>query len=262
MTSKQRTAVVVGGASGIGAATVARLARDGYDIVVGYFESDEHDPAAVLAPLRTQADSHTYAAIGVDVSHEASVASFVARAVEILGEISTVIVTSAIVRKLQSGTMEEETWETILSTNLTGTYRVFNSFLPHMKYGGSLCATSSIAGAVYGRRGLAAYGASKAGIIGLCRSLAIEFAPKGIRVNAVIPGLIETPQTLDSKNSLGREGLERMKRVIPLGKPGIPAEVAEALCFLCSPAASYITGQTLTVDGGLSVTQPSAVWEQ
>lgn len=261
MRAERRTAVVVGGASGIGAAVVARLAKDGYDIVVGYFENDEHDPAAVLAPLRTEKDFHIYEAIGVDVSDETSVSSFVERAVEILGKISTVVVTSAIVRKLRSGAAAESIWETVLSTNLVGTYRVLSGFRPYMASHGSMCATASIAGGVYGRKGLAAYGSSKAGIIGLCRSLAIEFAPKGIRVNAVIPGLIETPQTLDAENSLGKEGLERMKQVIPLGKPGQPAEVAEALCFLCSPEASYITGQTLTVDGGLSVTQPSAVWE-
>jgi 3-oxoacyl-[acyl-carrier protein] reductase len=116
-----------------------------------------------------------------------------------------------------------------------------------------MVAVSSIAGGVYGWEDHAHYAAAKAGVLGLCRSLAVELAPRGVRVNAVIPGLIETPQSSDPVNSLGPEGLQRAGADIPWGRVGRPEEVADVIRFFTSPAARYVTGQQLVVDGGLTV---------
>ncbi len=119
--------------------------------------------------------------------------------------------------------------------------------------GGALVAVSSIAGGVYGWEEHAHYAAAKAGVLGLIRSVAAELGPRGIRANAVIPGLIETPQSLDPVNSLGPEGLQRAGRDIPWGRVGRPEEVASVIGFLTSEDAVYVTGQSLIVDGGLTI---------
>jgi 3-oxoacyl-[acyl-carrier protein] reductase len=118
---------------------------------------------------------------------------------------------------------------------------------------GRLLATSSIAGAVQGWPRHAHYTAAKAGIVGLVRSLAVEYAAQGITVNAVAPGVIVSPQTLDPVNSLGPAGLEEFARSVPAGRNGDPVEIANAFLFLASERASYITGQTIVVDGGVTL---------
>jgi 3-oxoacyl-[acyl-carrier protein] reductase len=117
-----------------------------------------------------------------------------------------------------------------------------------------LVAISSIAGGVYGWQEHA-HAAAKA-TVPVCRSLAVELAPRGIRCNAVIPGLIETPQSLDKQNSLGPEGLAKAARSIPLGRVGCPDDIARVVAFLTSDESRYLTGQSLIVDGGLTVRWP------
>ena len=114
----------------------------------------------------------------------------------------------------------------------------------------ALLATSSISGALQGWSNHAAYTASKAGIVGLVRSVALELAGRGVTVNAVAPGLIRTAQSLDPVNSLGPDGVERVGAGLPAGRAGLPEDVAAAFAFLASEEASFITGQTLLVDGG------------
>jgi len=141
----------------------------------------------------------------------------------------------------------------MLSVDLTGVMRTIRSCAPHLTSGGAVVAVSSIAGGVYGWEDHAHYATAKAGVLGLCRSLAVELAPRGVRVNAVIPGLIETPQSSDPVNSLGPEGLERAGNDIPFGRVGRPEEVADVIRFLTSSASRYVTGQQIVVDGGLTV---------
>jgi 3-oxoacyl-[acyl-carrier protein] reductase len=135
--------------------------------------------------------------------------------------------------------------------------RVFRSCSTRMTQGGAMVATSSIAGGVYGWEEHSHYAAAKAGLLGLCRSLAVELAPRKIRVNTVIPGLIESPQSLDAVNSLGREGLDAAGSIIPWGRVGNVDEAARVLRFLTSDDSAYVTGQQLIVDGGLTVRWPS-----
>jgi 3-oxoacyl-[acyl-carrier protein] reductase len=149
--------------------------------------------------------------------------------------------------------MTDAQWDDVLQVDLHGVMRTARAAVPHLGAGGSVVAVSSIAGGVYGWAEHAHYATAKAGVIGLVRSLAVEFGPRGIRANAIIPGLIETPQSLDAVNSLGPEGLRLAGGYIPAGRVGRPEEVAAVVGFLASEAASYVNGQAIVVDGALTV---------
>jgi 3-oxoacyl-[acyl-carrier protein] reductase len=144
----------------------------------------------------------------------------------------------------------------MLAVDLGGVMRTFRAAGARMEGPGAMVAISSIAGGVYGWQDHSHYAAAKAGVLGLCRSLASELAPRGIRVNAIIPGLIETPQSLDPVNSLGPKGLAAAGERIPWGRVGSADEVARAVRFLTSDDGAYVTGQALIVDGGLTIRFP------
>jgi 3-oxoacyl-[acyl-carrier protein] reductase len=167
------------------------------------------------------------------------------------------VAAAGILRRQSITDMTDSAWDDMLTVDLSGVMRVFRSCSARMNRAGAMVATSSIAGGVYGWEDHSHYAAAKAGVLGLCRSLAVELAPRGIRVNAVIPGLIESPQSLDSVNSLGPEGLREAGKIIPAGRVGTVDEAARAIRFLTSDDAAYVTGQSLVVDGGLTVRWPS-----
>ncbi|WP_055594654.1 SDR family NAD(P)-dependent oxidoreductase, partial [Streptomyces hirsutus] len=177
-------------------------------------------------------------------------------AVETYGRLDIAVAGAGVLRRAALAQLDDDAWNDMLSVDLTGVLRTFRSAAAVMSGPGSMVAVSSIAGGVYGWDDHAHYAAAKSGVLGLCRSLATELAPRGIRVNTVIPGLIETPQSLDETNSLGPAGLERAGRSIPAGRVGHADEVARAIRFLTSDDAAYITGQELIVDGGLTVRWP------
>jgi 3-oxoacyl-[acyl-carrier protein] reductase len=167
-----------------------------------------------------------------------------------------VVANAGIVRRHPLAQLTDEDWDDLMSVDLTGVMRVFRSGFARMEGPGAMVAVSSISGGVYGWPDHAHYTAAKAGVLGLCRALAIELAPSGVRVNSVIPGVIDTAQTTDAVNSFGRAGLEVAGPKIPLGRVGQPEEVARTIRFLTSDDASYVTGQQLVVDGGLTVFMP------
>lgn len=249
-----RVAVITGAASGIGAATAVAFATEGAAVVVGTFPGDPHDPEVTAAAVH--AVGGRCVVHEVDVRDSAQVDALADRAMAEFGRLDVAVANAGVLRHAPLATLDDDAWASVVEVDLTGVLRTFRSCSRYMSEG-SMVAVSSIAGGVYGWAEHAHYGAAKAGVRGLCTSLAVELAPQGIRVNCVVPGLIETPQSLDEVNSYGPDGLAAAGAGIPLGRVGRPEEVATVIRFLCSDDASYLTGQALVVDGGLTVRMPT-----
>lgn len=249
-----QTAIISGAASGIGQATAVRLAQRGVAIVAGHYPGDPHDVEKTCEQVRDVGGS--IVAVPVDVRSGEECDALAAAAIEHFGGIDIAVAAAGIVRVNPIVEMSDQDWNNVLSVDLGGVMRVFRAAVKRMEGPGALVAVSSVTGGIYGWDDHSHYAAAKAGVIGLCRSLAVELSPRRIRVNAVLPGLIQTPQTMDGVNSIGAENLMKAHEVIPLSRIGVAEEVAGAIDFLASDAASYITGQKLVVDGGLSARRP------
>jgi 3-oxoacyl-[acyl-carrier protein] reductase len=244
-------AIITGAASGIGRALATHYATRNVYSVIGTFPGDPHDPEETLRQVK---DAGGAAVIHeVDVRSTSSVDAFAQRAVEEYGRLDYAVANAGILRNAPLAEMSDDKWHDMLDVDLTGVLRTLRSAAAHMNNGGAMVAVSSIAGGVYGWDQHAHYAAAKAGVLGLVRSVAVELGGRNIRANTVIPGLIETPQSLDPVNSIGKEGLDRAGKDIPLGHSGRPEDVAEVIGFLTSPASRYVTGQEITVDGGLTI---------
>jgi 2-hydroxycyclohexanecarboxyl-CoA dehydrogenase len=248
MTLEGKTALVTGGASGIGAATARRLAAEGAHVAIG--DLNEQGAADVAGEL----DGFGFA---LDVADAASVRAGVAAARDALGEIDVLVNNAGTDRFAFFVNSDEQLWDFVLGVNLRGVLAVTHAVLPGMQQrrAGSIVNVASEAGRV-GSQGSAVYSAAKAGVIGFTKAIAREAARYRVRCNAVAPGPIETPLLNAAPAMLGEIG-ERLKQgmvnATALGRSGEPEEVAAAIVFLAGDEASYVTGQTLNVSGGLSM---------
>ncbi len=243
--------LISGAASGIGRAAAQQIATRGDRVVIGHFAGDPHD-AGVTLDLVHQAGGDGII-VDLDVSSTDSVNAFVQAALDKYGRVDHVVANAGILRRAVFETMTDQEWDEVLQVDLHGVMRLARAAAPHLPSGGSIVAISSIAGGIYGWQEHVHYATAKAGVIGMIRSLAVEYGPRGVRANAIIPGLIETPQSLDAVNSLGPDGLKAAGDYIPWGRVGRPEEVATVIDFLTSTAANYVSGQAITVDGALTV---------
>ncbi|GLJ62430.1 short-chain dehydrogenase [Microbacterium barkeri] len=254
MTDAQVT-IISGAASGIGRATAVRLAGDGHRVVIGRFPGDPHDAHETLRGVESAGGEGIV--VDLDVASTASTDAFAEAALAAFGRIDHVVANAGILRRAAFADMTDEAWDAMLQVDLHGVMRLVRAAIPHLSEGSSIVAISSIAGGVYGWEEHAHYATAKAGVLGLVRSIAVEFASRGIRANAIIPGLIESPQSLDAANSLGPDGLRAAGDYIPWGRVGRVEEVASVAAFLLSRDAAYVSGQSITVDGGLTVAMRS-----
>ena len=236
------TALITGSSRGIGAATAALLAREGWAVCINYLEQKEKAEALVR---RLRDEGCTAMCYGADVSDRGQVDAMVRAVEDQLGHISLLVNNAGIARQQQFQDIDAETWSRILSVNLGGCFHCSQAVIrPMLKaHSGCIVNISSIWGS-HGASCESAYSASKHAIIGLTRSMAAELAPSGIRVNCVAPGVIDT----DMIQVLGEETLASLREEMPFRRFGTPEEVAQSVLHLAT--AEYITGQVLTVDGG------------
>lgn len=240
-----RVALITGAGSGIGEATARRFAAEGAIVVVNDVEVER--ARAVASAI--QKDGGQALAVAANVTRRDEVEQLVARAVGEFGRLDVLINNAGINRDAMSHKMTEEQWDQVLAVNLKGTFLCAQAALPKMRERnwGRVVNTSSVGS--LGNIGQANYSASKAGVIGLTRTLALEYAKYGVTVNCIAPGAVMTPMLAGVPDPIK----EKITAQIPMGRIADPAEIAAVHAFLASEDAGYITGQVIFVDGGMSV---------
>ena len=242
-----KTAVVTGGSRGIGRAICLKLAGQGANIVLNYAGN-----AAAAEETRAACEALGVRALAVqgDVADPAACNALIDTAIEAFGQVDILVCNAGITRDNLLMRMSDEEFQKVIDTNLKGTFHCMRAVIRPMmkKRRGRIISISSVVG-LMGNAGQINYAASKAGVIGMTRSLAREVASRGITVNAVAPGFIRTDMT----DVLGDAVKEGILRSIPLGKLGEAEDVANTVLFLASDEAAYITGQVLSVDGGMAM---------
>ena len=243
----RRSALVTGASRGIGRAVAAVLAREGWAVCVNYLERRD---AAESLVRELRAQGRAAMAFQADIADRESADACVRAASEELGPVELLVNNAGISRQGLFQDLDDAAWYRLLAVNLTGPRNAVLAVLPHMLSEKRGCVVNI--SSMWGLRGAsceAAYAATKAGVIGLTRSLALELAPSGIRVNCVAPGCVET----DMVRVLGEDTRRMLAEETPLGRLGRPEDVAEAVAFLASEKAAFITGQVLAADGGFVV---------
>lgn len=240
----KKVALITGSSRGIGRAEAITLARDGYAVCVNCVEREDKAQELVDMLRSNGCEAMWYKA---DVADAAAVKQMVAAIEEKLGAVTLLVNNAGIAKQCLFQDMTEDYWRHIFDVNLNGAFNTIQAVLPHMlhEHSGCIINTSSIWGQ-HGASCEVAYSATKHAIIGLTRSLAQELAPTNIRVNCVAPGVIDT----DMVQVLGTETLAALAEDTPVGRLGRPEDIAAVVSFLASDAASFITGQVITSDGG------------
>jgi 3-oxoacyl-[acyl-carrier protein] reductase len=248
MVLENRVALVTGGSQGIGRAIALALAREGAKVGINFYPGEEEKAKRVAAEIERMGGKAF--AVPADVTDRSAVREMVEVLSEHLGSIDILVNNAGITRDSLLLRMKDEDWDQVIATNLTGVFNCTRAVLRTMvkKRWGRIINIASVVGLI-GNPGQCNYGAAKAGIVGFTKCLAREVGGRGITVNAVAPGFIETEMTA----KLSREAKEAFLQRIPLGRPGKPEDVAGVVVFLASSAADYVTGQVIHVDGGMII---------
>lgn len=246
-----RNILITGAGIGIGKGIAMAFAALGDHVVLT--DVLEAEGAAAAAEIHARGGSAEFMRFDVTSTTEAN--RVVAAVEAARGPLDVIVANAGIAHKIPLQTMTDELWHHTLDVDLTGMIRVVRAAAGRMRAArqGSIVCISSVVGTAYGWADHVPYSAAKAGVAGLVKGLAIDLAPDGIRVNGIAPGLVRTAQTLDPINSVGAAGLEAMTPRVPLGRIGEPRDIADVVTFLTSDKARYVTGQIITVDGGLLV---------
>ena len=241
-----RVALITGSSRGIGRATAERLAREGYSVCINYIERE--DKAGELAE-KLKAEGFQAMSFQADVSSKEQVNAMVSAVKETFGPVSLLVNNAGVAGQALFQDVSDEMWERYFSVNLNGARNTIKAVLPDMIHqkSGVIINVSSIWG-LHGASCEVTYSCTKHALIGLTRSLAMELAPSNIRVNCVAPGVIDT----DMVQVLGQDTLTELAQQTPLGRLGTPEDIANAIYFMASDEASFITGQVLVSDGGFA----------
>lgn len=244
MEKVNKVAIVTGAGRGIGKSIASVLAREGYDVIVS-----DIDQAGCIAVASSISDKYGVKSLGIrcDISKKSDVKKLFTSVMKKMGRLDILVNNAGIFPFVPFSSMEEKDWDKVMDINLKGTYFCIKESLALLGEGGRIINISSIAASV-GFEGLVHYCASKGAIDSMTRALALELSPKKITVNAVAPGAIATPGAKADKRAT-----DNTIKMIPLSRMGEGEDIAEAVAYLASEKASYVTGQVLIVDGGYTL---------